>query len=1672
MSCCTRCGPAAYATGGAGNPLGHPDNSPLGLQQFAMEGHEGRRVYEQWNWKYLDAGQDRSYGILQDGSLWGWGKAPLGDGTLNDSDCPVHIHAGPWKMVKDGYAIKEDDKSLWLISGQTGLEPRGELRNAGANAFLSSQIASVAVTNGGNYSIPPTVRTEITGVNQEIGHTIGTQASLKAVLSLRVHEIVVNDGGSGYATPPAVRLRNAVGQEAECEAVVRNGSVIGVIAKSQNAWEYAFGDNPANVLPVVEFSVGDASATVKLRGPVTRIDVVSGGDGYTTVPSVVVERSEGDEVDPFGPGWPTTTQAAAVASLTPSAIKTELDPRVFYNQNAYPAEKVGRILSEQYQSIPSSVAWGGQSNFYFEGTRKISWFGEERTIQWKEGFANPEIEMTGVGSGASAVVDKEVTTITVDTPGTPYGMIGDGYSGTHYRYSLRADGNGGSGWKFPPHANLSGGVWETSYSPPPGTPVNPSPVPEPVVTATSREVSYFLPALEIDGPPTERAWVPSVFVDKDTTAHAEMLATGVDRIDVDESAAVYTSPPEVKISQYALSPTPMSEFCGEFDGKRWKDVRAARSTAATPWRNIIHGCDADGGFAIEEGTGHIWHWGLPAYQNSRSVYPHPFGGLVTVAEETYWYNKFETRAKVPPPPLGISRHAGILGLQSGSGSLVVEDWASQRLAPGISSASSPWITEPQACGYLEEPVVYTKDGDPKESGLLFAPPVSFDRFCGSGQRGRLGAITPGGILYLIQRGAGIYCGPINAGRLNPTVYELNGGSGYSFSYYLPTAQPSIALPCLIKPLIGGGGMTVGDDGSITSVVLHGGYGYPDEVEIPVVFHGGLNASASGVVYTEESTPFDLVIANSSLWPCRAAEDGKWYRPNAYALPPQLDRRQDIDESFASITSAADTVCRRDDGRLTTAFTTDLPQYHIGGVEAKVTTTGSGYTLPAAPMLPAQHPDVVSASVKPNAMTGGVYAVCVIDGGSGYEETPVVEVEGNASVTCAILGPVVEVAVTNGGSGYTTPPRVTFSGVGIPAVARCVLNGNGSVASVVVEYGGEYRVKPAVVIEGNATAACRINGSIIYAEVVDSGSGYTSTPTVTVPGNARLAARVLYDYESPDFDRNPPTKLWLEFNDPKRLPSALAYVGQSKSPSGNSGPVDSGVCFHVSASRAEDGSYSDISAKKPGDDDLKFYCQASVVLGGNTFLVPTTELAVAGVAFSRPYKNEFFDGSKGRNLFRPPTLINRRRRQSARFVWGETQNLPDTPIDAEIPLDFVMKGNFVNGDGSAFNHAAALSWISSTQSAIRDMKFSEEPTARIVDHTGLGPTATGVLSGEGMLTSWSVSNAASQEVFTSNFRWEFNLPSRRRAAIREAVASAAPSENGTIGHIALDDRGEYSQYDPDPEVIIEGDGQGASAVVVMAQPISGASFSWLPPSWGVEGVAVIGGDPVVDAQIEYPQQYPYFQMNILNGGLYRSKPRVFVYGSGRVEELIVGMGNKAVASVEVISGGSEYTSAAVSIVPKEQPAETVSYKGIDFSFQYRTLVTDNWDIEYVKFNKPSTPIWRSICNPDSVGTTNQADQWSDRCLFVFYESGHVSEVRVCNDTSGFAAFKTTWDQFPPVSQTLQLTGDATQDAAVQITRPVWSECYSEKGFDFFEYTQGDNFGATSSDRRYITAKREN
>jgi hypothetical protein len=304
----------------------------------------------QEDWKFVTGCGIRSYGIKQDGSLWGWGEGLLGDGTITASGVPTPIGTGPWKCVSTSFshtlAVKEDG-TLWawgenhlgqLGNGVFGSTPVG-FASPAPRTKVTSSIGSVAISSPAQYSKPPSVRfTYRDSSGQEVGGEGGGAAgfakmayrlygngpeypwpkakiesagsgytSIPAVRIIsgdppkeegqitltaifEVESVEVQDAGDGYTSPPTVTAPGASGFSAT--AIVSGGRVTAVEVTSAGTVELSSnGDGGRQrTIPVVINGTGTgASAVARLgRGFISKALITRDGRGYLTPPSFEV----------------------------------------------------------------------------------------------------------------------------------------------------------------------------------------------------------------------------------------------------------------------------------------------------------------------------------------------------------------------------------------------------------------------------------------------------------------------------------------------------------------------------------------------------------------------------------------------------------------------------------------------------------------------------------------------------------------------------------------------------------------------------------------------------------------------------------------------------------------------------------------------------------------------------------------------------------------------------------------------------------------------------------------------------------------------------------------------------------------------------------------------------------------------------------------------------------------------------------------------------------------------------------------------------------------------------------------------------------------------------------------------------------------------------------------
>ena len=138
----------------------------------------------------------------------------------------------------------------------------------------------------------------------------------------------------------------------------------------------------------------------------------------------------------------------------------------------------------------------------------------------------------------------------------------------------------------------------------------------------------------------------------------------------------------------------------------------------------------------------------------------------------------------------------------------------------------------------------------------------------------------------------------------------------------------------------------------------------------------------------------------------------------------------------------------------------------------------------------------------------VTALAVVEPGSGYDANRPPDVvipspQRNAVLEVAVTGGVPAVTVLDGGSGYVAVPTVTLANVGSGTGATPTATiANGRVTGVTVTGGSNYADSTTASVAAptgvQATATATIDGGIVDSlTVVGNGTGYAFTPVPTI-----------------------------------------------------------------------------------------------------------------------------------------------------------------------------------------------------------------------------------------------------------------------------------------------------------------------------------------------------------------------------------------------------------------------------------------------------------------------------------------------------------------------------------------------------------------------------------------------
>ena len=173
----------------------------------------------------------------------------------------------------------------------------------------------------------------------------------------------------------------------------------------------------------------------------------------------------------------------------------------------------------------------------------------------------------------------------------------------------------------------------------------------------------------------------------------------------------------------------------------------------------------------------------------------------------------------------------------------------------------------------------------------------------------------------------------------------------------------------------------------------------------------------------------------------------------------------------------------------------------------ITNGGKNYDAAFPPNITIENGGGSGASAQV-VVDGSITAIEVTAGGSGYTSSPLVSIvggggSGGSATAIVTRGVVSRILVNSGGSGYTSKPQITIvGGGGTGATADASVRG--PIKSVnIVSGGSSYTSNPDVKLtsgEGAVAQAIVSNGRIISIAIINAGQGYTTAPEVTIQGD--------------------------------------------------------------------------------------------------------------------------------------------------------------------------------------------------------------------------------------------------------------------------------------------------------------------------------------------------------------------------------------------------------------------------------------------------------------------------------------------------------------------------------------------------------------------------------------------
>jgi hypothetical protein len=291
------------------------ESGALGRGKYAVQyplnppllGTGGTTIPRQGDWVSLSQANIRGYGVLADGSLWGWGLGPIGDGTLNSSIFPKKISSGPWRKVSTSgghtVALKRDG-TVWTWGTNTGFD-EGDFGERQPRAVLNSSVESLDVLDFSvTYDMFSIAFGLVTSIQpsrvsiQKDYYGEGASVSCSILYSLTFDDNFqlyrYTSPVPSFSSPPSVVVtpdaRDTASKAAKFDVAMSESGTISSISCTFGG-EYMY-------LPSVVLSgtlTGGASFSQNIRFGVssTQVDmaIVSGGSGYShriTSPARVV----------------------------------------------------------------------------------------------------------------------------------------------------------------------------------------------------------------------------------------------------------------------------------------------------------------------------------------------------------------------------------------------------------------------------------------------------------------------------------------------------------------------------------------------------------------------------------------------------------------------------------------------------------------------------------------------------------------------------------------------------------------------------------------------------------------------------------------------------------------------------------------------------------------------------------------------------------------------------------------------------------------------------------------------------------------------------------------------------------------------------------------------------------------------------------------------------------------------------------------------------------------------------------------------------------------------------------------------------------------------------------------------------------------------------------------